>query len=72
MEKRAGKVQSILATFQFRMLHVLIYRTHIVPVILCWCEIWCVTSREEQRLRVCDSRVVRGIFGLRGGRNRAT
>jgi len=44
------------------MLHVLKY-----PVILCGCEIWCVMSREEHRLRVCESRVVVRIFGV-GGR----
>jgi len=65
VDKRAGKVQAILATIKFGMLHVLIYKTDIVPVILCGCKIWCLASREEQRLRVCDSRVVRGIFGLR-------
>jgi hypothetical protein len=43
----------------------------IVPVILFGCEIWYLMSREEYTLRVCDSRVVRGIFGVRGGRNRA-
>jgi hypothetical protein len=42
--KRAGYDQAILGTIQFRMLHVLIYKTDIVPVILCGCEIWCVTS----------------------------
>jgi len=32
------------------MLHVLCYRTDFVTVILCGCEIWCLTSREEHRL----------------------
>jgi len=32
------------------MLHVLNYKTAVVPVILCGCEIWCLTSREEHRL----------------------
>jgi len=32
------------------MLHVLIHKTEIVPVILCGCEIWCLTSREGHRL----------------------
>jgi hypothetical protein len=31
---------------------------------------WCLASREEKKLRVCESRVVRGIFGVRGGKNR--
>jgi len=59
-------VQAALATIQFGMLHVLIYKTDIVPVILCGCEIWCVLSREEHRLWVCESRVVRRMFGVRG------
>ena len=64
-EKRAGQVQAILAAIQFRMLHVLIYKPDIVPVGLCGCGIWCLTSREEQRLRVCENRVVRRIFDVR-------
>ena len=44
---RAGWVQAILAAIQFRMLHVLIYRTDIVPVILCGCEIWCLMTRTQ-------------------------
>jgi len=43
-----------------------ICKTDIVPVILCGCEIWCLVSREEHRLRVCESRVVRRIFDMRG------
>jgi hypothetical protein len=41
-----------------------LWRVDIVTVILFGCEIWCLTSREEH------SRVERGIFGMRGGRNR--
>jgi hypothetical protein len=44
LEKRAEWVQAMLAAIQFRMLHVLIYRTDIVPVILCGREIWCLMS----------------------------
>ena len=62
MGKRAGYVQAILVTTQFRMLHVLSYKTDIVPVIVYWCEMWCLTSREKHRLRGCESRVVRRIF----------
>jgi hypothetical protein len=47
-----------------------LWRVDIVTVILCGCEIWCLTSRKEDGLRVCDSRVVRRRFGVRGGRNR--
>jgi hypothetical protein len=44
------------------MLHVLISKTDIVAVVWCGCEIWCLTSREEQRLRICESVLVSGIF----------
>jgi hypothetical protein len=66
LEERAGQVQAILVTFQFRMLHVLICKSDIVPLIYCGFEIWCLVSREEHRLRVCESRVVRRIFDVRG------
>jgi hypothetical protein len=61
------EVQIILAAIRFRMLHVLIYQTDAVLVILCGCEIWCLTSREdEHRMRVCESSVVRRIFDVSG------
>jgi hypothetical protein len=28
-----------------------------------WCETWSLTLREEHRLRVCENRVLRRIFG---------
>jgi len=40
-----------------------IYRTIILPVVLCGCEIWSPTLREECRLRVFKNRVVRKICG---------
>jgi hypothetical protein len=40
-----------------------IYRTIILPVVLCGCETWSLTLREEHRLRVFENRVLRGIFG---------
>ena len=40
-----------------------IYRTIIVSVVLYGCENWSLTSREERRLRVCENRVLRRIFG---------
>jgi len=38
----------------------------IVPVTLYGCVIWCLASREIYRLRVCDSRVLRRTFDVRG------
>jgi len=39
------------------------YRTIMLPVVLCGCETWSLTMREERRLRVFENRVVRKIFG---------
>jgi hypothetical protein len=44
-------------------LKVKIYKTVILRVVLCGCETWSVTLREEHRLRVFEIRVLRGIFG---------
>jgi hypothetical protein len=41
-----------------------IYRTIILPVVLYGCETWSFTLREERRLRVSESRVLRMLFGL--------
>jgi PAS domain-containing protein len=44
--------------------NVKVYRNIILPVVLCWCEIWLLTLREEHRQRVFENRVFRRIFGL--------
>jgi hypothetical protein len=43
-------------------LKIRIYKTIILPVVLYGCETWCLTLREEHRLRVFENRVSRGIF----------
>jgi len=40
-----------------------IYRTVILRVVLYGCETWSLTLREERRLRVLESRVLRRVFG---------
>jgi hypothetical protein len=40
-----------------------IYNTVILPVVLCGCETWSLTLREEHRLRVFKNKVLRRIFG---------
>jgi hypothetical protein len=42
-----------------------IHRTAILPFVLCGCETWSVTLREERRLRVFESGVLKRIFGPR-------
>jgi len=44
-------------------LKIKIYRTIFLPVVLCGCETWSLTLREERRLRVFENRVLRRIFG---------
>jgi len=38
-----------------------IYRTIIIPAILCGCETWSITLREEHRLRILENREPRKI-----------
>ena len=45
-----------------------IYRTVILSVVLYGCETWSRSLREEGRLRVCENRVLRKIFGPKRGK----
>jgi len=40
-----------------------VYRSIILLVVLCECETWSLTLREERRLRVLENRVLKRIFG---------
>jgi hypothetical protein len=51
-------------------LKIKIYRTIILPVFLCGCEIWSLILREERRLRLFENRVLRRVFGSK--RNEVT
>ncbi|KAJ4432406.1 hypothetical protein ANN_21025 [Periplaneta americana] len=46
-------------------LKVRIYKTVILPVVLYGCETWILNLREEHRLRVFESKVLRKIFGAK-------
>ena len=39
-----------------------IYRTIILPIVLCGCETWSLTLQEERKLRVFENMVLRRIF----------
>jgi len=43
-------------------MNIKIYRTIILPVVLCGCKTW-LHMREERRLTVFKNRVLRRIFG---------
>jgi len=52
----------------FKNLKIKIYRTIILPVVLCGCETWWITFREECRLRVFENGALRRIFGPKRGK----
>jgi hypothetical protein len=57
-------VQSLLSSrLLSKNLKMRIYKTIILPVVLCGCETWSMTLREEHRLRVFENKVLRRIFG---------
>jgi len=57
-------VQNLLsASLLSKNIKIKIYRTIILPDVLCGCETWSFTLKEEPRLRVFKNRVLRRIFG---------
>jgi hypothetical protein len=57
-------VQSLLSSrLSSRNIKVKIYKTIILPVVLCGCETWSLTLSEVHRLREFENRVLRRIFG---------
>ena len=56
-------VQNLVSSSLSKNININIYRTIILPVVLCGCETWSIMSREERRLRVFENRVLRSIFG---------
>jgi len=57
-------VQNLLSSSLLsKNLKIKIYRTVILPVVLCGFETWLLTLRGDRRLRVLENRVLRRIFG---------
>jgi hypothetical protein len=57
-------VQNLLSfSLLSKNIKIRIYRTVILLVVLCGCETWSLTLREECRLRGFENRVLRRIFG---------
>ena len=40
-------------------------KTIILPVVVCGCETWSLTLREERRLRIFENRILKRIFGIK-------
>ena len=61
---RYHSVQNFLSSsFLSKNLKIKEYRTIILPVVLCGCETWSLTWREERKLSMFENRVLRRIFG---------
>ena len=61
-------MQNILSSSSlYNNIKIKIYRNIIFLVVLCGCETWLLTLREEHRLRVFENRVLRGMFGPKRG-----
>ena len=57
-------VQNLLSSSLLsKNIKIKIYRTIMLPVVLCGCETCSLTLREERRLRMFENMVVRRIFG---------
>jgi len=56
-------VQNLLSSrLLSKNIKIKIHRTVILPVVLCGCETWSLTLREERKLRVFENIVLRRIF----------
>jgi hypothetical protein len=73
-EEIKSRLNSGIATYQsvqkglssrllFKNIKIIMSKTIILRVALYGCETWSLTLREEQKLRVFEGRVLRGIFG---------
>jgi len=51
------------SSFLTENLKIKIYRAIILSFVLCGCETWSLTLREERRLRVSENKVLKRIFG---------
>jgi hypothetical protein len=58
-------VQNLLSHLLSKNVKIRVCKTIILPVVLYGCETQSLTLREEHKLRVFESRVLRRIFGLK-------
>ncbi|KAJ4451396.1 hypothetical protein ANN_02858 [Periplaneta americana] len=66
LEVGESRVKKLLpSSLPSKNLKVRIYKAVILPVVLYGYEIWTLTLREEQRLRVFENKVLRKIFGAK-------
>jgi hypothetical protein len=56
---------SLTSCSQFKHINIKIYKTIILPVLLCGCEIWCLTLRKEHGLSVFKNNFPRRTCGFK-------
>ena len=54
--------QSLFSRFPSKDLKTKTYKTIILPAMVCSCETWTLEVREEKRLKLFESRILRGIL----------
>jgi hypothetical protein len=59
--------ESFVFNFLSKNIKIKVYRTIILSVVLYESETWSLTLREERMLRMFGNRVMRKIFGPKGG-----
>jgi hypothetical protein len=62
----AAVQSTVLCNLLYKNIKIKIYRILTLFVVLCGCENWSVTLREEHRLRVLRNRVLREVCGQKG------
>jgi hypothetical protein len=66
IKRRLNSVQNILSSrLLSKNIKVRINKIIILPVLLCGCETWSLTLREQHRLRVFENMMLRRIFGAK-------
>jgi hypothetical protein len=65
-----GCYQSVLKFLVFCLLlkivkiKILTCKAIMLPALICGCESWCLTLKEEHRWRTSENRILRRIFGM--------
>jgi hypothetical protein len=52
-------LKTVSSALLSKNINIRIHKTIILPVVLYWCETWCLILKEEHRLRVFENRVLR-------------
>ena len=66
--KSVDSVQNLLSSSLLSQnIKIKTFRTIILPTVMCGCETWLLTLKEEHKPRVIEKRMLRKIFGAKKG-----